>query len=112
MDLKHSGVTNIRLFNFGSPRVGDENFAAYLSSQLTDRNRVTHHKDIVVHCPTSVRMLHISGEWYEPDDTITLKACSGYEDPSCSYQWSITSIDDHLYYLGLTMGGGGCSAIL
>lgn len=67
---------------------------------------------MVPHCPMHERFTHISGEWYEPDDTVKLNACTGFEDPTCSYQWSVTSIDDHLYYLGLTMGTGGCSAIL
>ena len=103
LDLKSAGVSNIRLFNFGSPRVGNTKFAEYASNTLTDRNRVTHYKDMVPHVPMHERFTHISGEYYEDQDH-SLKACSGYEDGSCSYQWHITNIDDHMNYLQLYMG--------
>lgn len=114
LDLLAAGLSPLRLFNFGSPRVGDTAFANYASGKMGDRNRVTHHKDMVPHCPMHERFTHISGEWYEPDDNTPghVNPCSGNEDPNCSYQWSVTSISDHLWYMGVVMGGGGCSAIL
>jgi len=112
LDLVNQGVSSVRLFNFGSPRVGNDEFVAYVDSKLGDRNRVTHHKDMVVHTPMHERFTHISGESYQADDAIKLNTCSGYEDKDCSYQWHITNIDDHLFYLGVVMGEGGCSAIL
>lgn len=113
-DLRLSGIDNIRLFNYGSPRVGNTAFADYYAAVVEDRNRVTHHKDIVPHTPMHERFTHISGEHYEPDDAVTLVTCEGNEDPNCSYQWHITSIDDHMYYLGLVMGESskGCSQVL
>jgi len=112
LDLIAAGVSPVRMFNFGSPRIGNDEFAAYASSILTDKSRVTHHLDMVVHCPMHERFTHISSEWYQPGDSVTLNACSGYEDPKCSYQWHKTNIDDHLLYLGVKMGIDGCSAIL
>jgi hypothetical protein len=115
IDVQGSGIGPVSLYNFGSPRVGDVAFSEWASSYITDANRVTHHKDMVVHTPPHGNYQHISGEWYEPDNSaspINIDACSGYEDPSCSYQWTITSIDDHLWYLNVTMGTGGCSEIL
>jgi len=112
LDLVHQGVSSVRMFNFGSPRIGNDEFAAYTSSLLGDRSRVTHHKDMVVHSPMHERFTHISSEYYQYDDSMNLKTCSGYEDGDCSYQWHITNIDDHLNYLGVAMGVGGCSAIL
>lgn len=114
MDIDAAGLGPVQLFNYGSPRVFDGVGSAYVSGKLSVHSRVTHHKDIVVHCPTSVRMVHINAEWYEPDNTVPvyLNACTGYEDPKCSYQWSVTSIDDHLWYLNVVMGTGGCSAVL
>jgi len=107
IDLKASGMTPLRMFNFGSPRVGNDEFAAWASTDLTDRNRITHYKDMVPHVPMHERFTHISGEWYEDEDT-SVKGCTGYEDPTCSYQWSITNIDDHMNYLTLYMG---CDAV-
>lgn len=112
LDLLAAGISPVRLFNYGSPRVGNDEFAAYVSTKLTDRSRVTHHKDMVVHSPMHERFTHISNEWYQPSDAVALQACSGYEDAACSYQWHVTSIDDHLNYLGVKMGMDGCSAIL
>lgn len=106
MDFLSSNISPLRLFNFGSPRVGNTAFANYASAKIGDRNRNTHHKDMVVHVPMHERFTHISGEWYEDD--AGLHACSGLEDPNCSYQWHITSIDDHMHYLGLYMG---CDAV-
>jgi len=101
LDFMDAGVSPIRLFHFGSPRVGNTDFANFASAKIVDRNRNTHHKDMVPHIPMHERFTHISGEWYETDSG--LKECVGLEDDSCSYQWHITSIDDHMYYLGLHM---------
>lgn len=109
VDLQHSGVSGIRLFNFGSPRVGNDQFAVWTSSYITSRSRVTHYKDMVPHVPMHERFKHISGEWYEDKDH-SLRQCSGYEDPNCSYQWHITNIDDHMHYLNLYMGCDAVSA--
>jgi len=108
MDLKANGLDNT-LFMFGSPRVGNDQFAAWASSYVGNRNRVTHYKDMVPHVPMHERFTHISGEYYEDQDH-SIKQCSGYEDPTCSYQWHITNIDDHMHYLNLYMGCDAVSA--
>lgn len=102
LDLMDAGISNIRMFHFGSPRVGNTNFANFASSKIGDRNRNTHHKDMVPHVPMHERFTHHSGEWYEDDSG--LHQCSGLEDPNCSYQWNLTNIDDHMNYLGLYVG--------
>lgn len=106
IDLKNSGIP-LTLSHFGSPRVGNDEFAAFASSFVATRERVTHYKDMVPHCPMNQRFTHISGEWYEDKDG-SIRACSGYEDETCSYQWHITSIDDHMWYLGSYMS---CNSI-
>lgn len=111
-EIKNSGLGPVRMFNFGSPRVGNTDFANWFGTYIPDHNRVTHHKDIVVHSPMHERFTHINGEWYEPDNSVPvqLTGCSGNEDKDCSYQWHITSIDDHLWYMGLKIGDDGiCS---
>jgi len=113
-DLSVAGIRNLHLFNYGSPRVGNTAFADFYPTIVTNRHRVTHHKDIVPHSPMHERFTHISGEYYEATDTVSVVACQGNEDPKCSYQWHITSISDHLYYLGLNMGEGEeeCSQVV
>ena len=95
LDFMDKGISPIRMFNFGSPRVGNTKFAEYASGRIGDRNRNTHHKDMVPHVPMHERFTHISGEWYEDD--AGLHECTGYEDPNCAYQWNITHIDDHMH---------------
>ena len=112
LDLFNNGVADVRMFSFGCPRVGNTEFAEYASSRIPDHSRVTHHKDMVVHTPMHERFTHLSHEWYQATDDVNVVQCSGYEDPNCSYQWHITSIDDHLEYLGVVMGGDGCGPIL
>lgn len=63
LDLLSAGILNVRLFHFGSPRVGNTAFANYASSKLIDHNRNTHYKDIVPHCPMHERFTHISGNY-------------------------------------------------
>ena len=83
-------------------------FADWASAKLGNGSaRNTHHKDIVPHCPMHERFTHHAKEFYE-DPVLSLKECSGNEDPSCSYQFHITSIDDHMLYLNKAMGSDGC----
>jgi predicted lipase len=108
LELQHAGNTNLRTIHFGSPRVGNTNFANWATTALGARSaRNTHHKDMVPHCPTHERFTHIGGEFYE-DPVLQLRTCVGLEDPNCSYQWHITSVDDHMLYLNKALGGEGC----
>lgn len=113
LNLIHfNGLQNVNVFNFGSPRVGNDEFAQWASTQYTTFNRVTHHADMVVHCPPHQTYTHLMGEGYEWPN-LSVKECTGYEDPSCSYQFSgfHMSISDHLFYLETTLGDDGCGPI-
>ena len=107
VDLIDANVQNVKLINFGSPRVGDIEAAEYISDRIFKKFRITNHKDVVPHLPLSVNFMHISGEWYEDENG--LRACYGFEDSDCSYQWYLTSVSDHLQYLGFPMGVAGCT---
>lgn len=69
--------------------------------------RHTHQRDIAVHYPLHERYMHVDGELYEDPD-LSVRMCDGFEDPTCSYQWGRTNIDDHLLYMGQRMGMSGC----
>ena len=94
---------DVMLINFGSPRVGDPNFAAWASMKLKEHFRFTHNRDIVPHLPpAALSYQHISGEIYESSEG-QLSLCAGYEDTRCSSQWLKLSIDDHTTYLDLKL---------
>jgi len=103
LDLISLGFNNLQLVNFGSPRVGEKNFAAYASSLLVNTLRVTHYRDPAPHVPYHQRYEHIFGEWYE-DEHGVIHPCVGNEDPTCSNQWYLTEISDHMRYLQLDIG--------
>jgi len=111
-----AGVENIgvdSLINFGSPRVGDADFAAWFSGlgvPLVDR--VTHYKDIVPHLPLrSFGFNHQPTEiWFTTYTDFKQCDASG-EDPTCANSVFGDSIPDHLTYLGVDLRQGrshGC----
>ena len=91
MDLYRYGYTDVQCYNFGSPRVGDQAFSAFVGSKMTDFWRVTHLKDMVVHNPSSGSLFdyyHVCQEQYE-DENGNTKNCSAIncEDSTCAGQW-------------------------
>lgn len=105
-DVSVAGQTPV-LMNFGSPRVGEPAWAAFASSVITTRYRVTHYKDEVPHMPSPLTFgyQHISGEWYQNVNTTLPTPCVGYEDPKCADQWSAfqVGVEDHMMYLNQHM---------
>jgi len=104
-------MSNIELYTYGSPRVSNDELATYSTARFPTASRVTHDKDMVVHVPGSIFYTHMAGEWHQPDDDVEVIECFGYEDENCSYQYVFTSISDHMEYLGVEMGEGGCAAV-
>jgi len=98
------------LITFGSPRVGNDEFANKMKKSNIVSYRVTHYYDIVPHVPEEVLgYLHISNEiWYnEQNSAYIICNDNELEDDLCSNTCApthCTSIDDHLYYLNVTMG--------
>lgn len=54
LDLKDIHGRVDELYTFGQPRVGNQNFANYLQSQITSYKRIVHYADTVVHVPQSI----------------------------------------------------------
>jgi predicted lipase len=110
VDLIKNG-TSVSLYTFGSPRVGNKEFADYvrsLYSKLPDKfnsYRFTHYRDVIVHVPyASMGYEHVDTEVYE-DAAHHLTVCTAVEDHACSQQWGFIECDiqDHLLYLNLYM---------
>jgi predicted lipase len=99
------------LITFGSPRVGNEQFAQYFEQFDVRITRATHYRDIVPHVPeTFLGYEHVRGEvWFNEPSTAFME-CKGDEDPNCSNSCAplhCTSVSDHLLYLDVAMGSDG-----
>ena len=94
------------MINFGQPRTGDSNYAAFSNAKFTQQWRVVNFKDQVPHLPIpEMNYTHVRTEAYEAKDgSVRLCDASG-EDPTCADQWGLlqTNWTDHLTYLGVDM---------
>jgi len=102
---------DLTLYTFGSPRVGDEKFAAYFDRIVPDTYRVVHSQDLVPHLPQRfLGFRHVSREvWYHSGaQNSPYKLCNGGEDDSCANSIALhvdeSSIKDHAAYLDQPMG--------
>ncbi|KAJ8601158.1 hypothetical protein CTAYLR_008273 [Chrysophaeum taylorii] len=99
---------------FGSPRVGQSDFADLYATFKHTSLRVTHYHDIVPHLPPEdMTFHHVATEVFYNEANSAYKVCDGSgEDNSCSNAcadtFSCTSVDDHLYYINITLGVDGC----
>lgn len=91
----------IFILTFGSPRIGNQAFAAFTDS-IHGRHslRFTHYKDIVPHTPSPFRFQHVDTEVYE-DENGELTVCRTECDIcSAQFTWNDLSVKDHSVYLG------------
>ena len=97
--------SDVQIYNFGQPRIGNTIYASLVNQLLTVNWRFVHDKDIVPHLPpgTFVDYMHSCQEIFEDNDGL-LNVCNNTkcEDPNCSSQYKIMELntEDHLYYLG------------
>jgi hypothetical protein len=107
LELLYNNIEN-EVYNFGQPRIGDNNFANFVNTQQKNIWRITHNKDIVPHLPPikGFEFMHSCREVFE-DETGNIKVCSenNCEDDSCSMQYKLkdTNTADHSIYLGHNM---------
>jgi len=101
VDLADSGYQNVFSYNFGSPRVGNQNFSDYFRTKVPVYWRMTNNHDVVPHLPYQVLgFYHVPTEVWEVETTF--KVCNGSgEDPTCSDSVVGDSIYDHLHYYGV-----------
>jgi hypothetical protein len=104
MELERNGI-NVKVYDYGQPRVGDTKYAVFVNTKIEEHYRTTHNKDMVPHVPPieGFGYHHSCREIFE-DSVGKLKVCSATngEDPTCADQYSLThtNTDDHSYYLG------------
>jgi len=104
MELERNGI-NVKVYDYGQPRVGDSKYAAFVNTKIEEHYRTVHNKDMVPHVPPieGFGYHHSCREIFE-DSTGKLTVCSSTngEDPNCADQYSLyqTNTGDHSYYLG------------
>jgi len=126
LDLKFNFfLTDVKVYTFGAPRVGNSVFADFFQEHITESWRFTHGRDIVPSVPLQLMGFHhVSREiWLvdvaDPADPSGVSqrvvVCDDTgEDPSCHnsvcHLGLCTSVADHLVYYGAHMyrGDGEC----
>lgn len=122
LDLKiEHGLSDVKVYTFGAPRVGNAAFAEFFDSQVTEAWRFTHGRDIVPSVPPILLGFHhVSREVWLVDvedpgsggvsQRVVVCDDSG-EDPTCHNSACrlglCTSVADHLQYFGGHMYRGG-----
>jgi len=87
--------TQVGVNTFGSPRIGNQNFANYINKKVNGV-RYVHYADLIPHLPPLGFYLHSFLEiWYDEEMNI-YKYCSGDIDGQCSNSLTVYSTDDHL----------------
>lgn len=116
---------HVAVYNFGSPRVGNQALANAITKAIPDFYRVVHWEDIVPHLPPCVTS-NVTGQcvphtkpgndrwpvWHAGQEIFYNEAMTNYtvckepEDPKCSDQFSLndTTFRDHFFYLGRVIG--------
>ncbi|KAK2592975.1 hypothetical protein QQS21_009303 [Conoideocrella luteorostrata] len=99
--LRKSGI-NTDIYTFGSPRVGDEPFATFVSNQPNGKTfRITNGADPITVAPGLMAgYAHTTPEFWFPDGLnkpSTMKVCVGVANKTCSAQFlfNLFKLDDH-----------------
>lgn len=114
LHLSHENIfpaDKLSLYTFGSPRVGNIDFAQEVFENVKQSYRIVHHNDIVPHLPPMDKKCglgrvfkgwHVSNEIFYNHDFSSYRECTGGEDMSCSNSIPFYKlrVSDHLIYMG------------
>lgn len=99
--LRKSGITT-DIYTYGSPRIGDDFFTTFISSQTNGKTiRVTNMADPVTVMPGIIAgFAHTTPEYWFPDGLgrpETMKTCEGVTTLACSAQFNVrvSNMGDH-----------------
>jgi hypothetical protein len=101
IEINTQGEKISELHTYGSPRVGNADFAMYVKTRLPNSLRVVHNRDIVPHVPLlSQNYHHVPFEILFDEEMRKYQICNdGGEDPSCSNSYYPNYlVQDHLSY--------------
>jgi len=97
------GYKNIRMLNYGEPRLGNPAYYQYALQYQPELQRMVDYEDCVPKLPPEIfGYQHEAYEIYEhPTGADTYKVCdSSGEDPTCSDSVG-QNCDDHMHYMGV-----------
>jgi len=107
VDISQQLGVSVNVYNYGDPRVGNQVFSDFFADTVPNMWRVVNEADIVPHLPLkAMGFYHAPTEVWYTDAQYTV--CRGGEDPNCSNSQIDLSIPDHVDYMGVLMGIGGC----
>ena len=107
---EYNEILEVSLITFGSPRIGNK---VFVDQGPRHGLRITHANDIVVHTPQLILGYeHVPHEvWYNEENSDFVNCDDNEEeDLSCSDSCGplhCTSVEDHLYYLNISLGTDG-----
>merc|ERR1711948_163185 len=89
LDIQRLTDARIGLFyTYASPRIGNPAFTDYFDTQIVNRYRLTHNRDIVPHLPPQwFGFEHNSNEAWYGEDFDKHKECYEKESSKCSGQF-------------------------
>ena len=114
--LKASYGIEPKLYTFGSPRVGNANFASWFRENIDvgidSSYRMVHRDDVIPHLPPAdLGFQHVAREIWDTDgkgcgDGACMLCDNSGEDHKCSWSVATTSFstNDHFGYMGLIEG--------
>lgn len=114
--LRRTLSKSIDIYTYGSPRVGNSDFANYISTQSGSHYRITHGSDPVPRLPPALLgFRHTTPEYWiaagAANDGVwaadEVSVCTGTSNLSCNGGTILLDIDAHLNYF---QSLGGCSA--
>jgi len=122
VDLEKEGWDIEESYHFGTPRTGDEVFAATFNTQFLGRNyRVTHSRDPVPQVPPADLIVDWHFEHVDPEVFYRNSVAKGYiicsntadSQVNCAEQYrdlalDLLNVDDHLDYMGVNTSPLGC----
>ncbi|GMT11356.1 hypothetical protein PFISCL1PPCAC_2653, partial [Pristionchus fissidentatus] len=102
----------IKLYTFGQPRVGDQEYANVHDDFVKEAFRVVHDRDLMAHSPPEfMKYVHHKYEVFYDNNMkegAKYTVCKEQEDKNCSDKYIFeTSINDHSHYYGKDVSDWG-----
>jgi hypothetical protein len=90
----------LRLFTFGAPRMGDQEFGTFAENSIGIIRRVVEEKDWIPRIPgRGWKYAHFGTEYYQ-EGNLSMLCHSAEDDPDCSSKWTTAASAHHQGFQG------------